>query len=190
MVPGGPNYTRKDMKPTHQSAVDSVIIAFRLALALEEVSKKDGHTVAADNWLNATATVFMHHNRFQLGPDRFNENVFIYNRMHSYLEMDDKVLNEHLSKQQTKSMAWSLFHRRKDFIIDGVKELKILAERIWPNVSSEERKYQLIQLIKPRTHFPLINEKLTSTHAFMFNRNVVSSIKPDTEKGYKRQMKA
>src|SRR3990167_841220 len=119
MVPGGPNYTRKDMKPTHQSAVDSVIIAFRLALALEEVSKKDGHTVAADNWLNATATVFMHHNRFQLGPDRFNENVFIYNRMHSYLEMDDKVLNEHLSKQQTKSMAWSLFHRRKDFIIDG-----------------------------------------------------------------------
>lgn len=186
MAPGGPNYTRKDMEPTHQSAVDGVIVAFRLALALEEISKKDGHKVTAENWLNATATVFMHHNRFELGPDRFNENIFIYNRMLSYLEMDNEVLDEHLRKQQTKSTAWSLFHRRKDFIIHGVNELKALAEKIWPKVSSVEIKNQLIQFIKPRTHFPLINEKITSSHAFMFNKGDVSSIKPESEKGEKQ----
>jgi hypothetical protein len=52
-----------------------------LAIALNEVStthRGENQMFSADNWLNATATVFMHHNKYELGPDRFNENVFIY----------------------------------------------------------------------------------------------------------------
>ena len=63
----------------------------------------------------------MHHNKYELCPDRFNENIFIYTRLLSYLKMSNEQLQTHINKQQEKSTSCSLFHRRKDFIIDGVK---------------------------------------------------------------------
>ncbi len=183
MEPGGPNYTRKDMNPTHQSAVESIVSAFRLAKALELISEKDqnqAHKITAAHWLEATATIFMHHNRYELGPDRLNESVFIFNRLLSYLKMDDETLAIHEKKQQTKSEYWTLFHRRKDFIIDGVRELKRLAQTIWPDETQDAQTTHLIQFIEARTHFPLIKQKLRSSDVFQFALGETSTIVPDT----------
>lgn len=184
MEPGGPNYTRKDMQPTHQSAVDSIVSSFRLAIALNVVStthRGENPEFSADNWLNATATVFMHHNKYELGPDRFNENIFIYTRLLSYLKMSDEQLQKHIIKQQEKSTGWSLFHRRKDFIIDGVKELRQLAQQIWPEEKdSKELNKKIVEFLEAKVHFPLINEKLSSEDCFKFQQEKVSTIIPDT----------
>tara|TARA_B100000678_G_C18221114_1_gene507120 strand:+ start:43 stop:1614 length:1572 start_codon:yes stop_codon:yes gene_type:complete len=183
MEPGGPNYTRKDMQPTHQSAVDSIVSSFRLAIALNAVSMAHrGETpeLAADKWLDKTATVFMHHNKYELGPDRFNENVFIYTRLLSYLQMNDEQLQQHLEKQQEKSKKWSLFHRRKDFIIDGVYELRQLAAQIWPEEDDQTRNNKIVAFLKAKIHFPLINEKLSSEDCFKFQLGEQSTIMPDT----------
>lgn len=194
MEPGGPNYTRKDMQPTHQSAVDSIVSSFRLAVALNKINSTaaDENTsiIPAEKWLNATATIFMHQNKYELGPDRFNENIFIFNRLLSYLQMSDEKLLEHAVKQQAKSNGWSLFHRRKDFIIDGVNELKTLAKLIWPEEETAEQNRRVIQFIQSRTHFPLINEKIASEDAFQFSAGEISTIMPDTadpSKGGKRK---
>ncbi len=183
MEPGGPNYTRKDMQPTHQSAVDSIVSSFRLAIALNAVSTAHrGETpeLAADKWLDKTATVFMHHNKYELGPDRFNENVFIYTRLLSYLQMSDEQLQQHLEKQQEKSKKWSLFHRRKDFIIEGVHELRQLAAQIWPEEDDQTRNNKIVVFLKAKIHFPLINEKLSSEDCFKFQLGEKSTIMPDT----------
>jgi L-ascorbate metabolism protein UlaG (beta-lactamase superfamily) len=182
LAPGGPNYTRQDMAHTHQSGVDSVISALRLALALATIHATQDPTapIPAQAWLEATATVFMHHNRYELGPDRFNENIFIFNRLCSYLEMAPETLALHEAKQKQKSASWSLFHRRKDFIIDGAKELKSLAAQLWPAESPELQTQNILQFIKARTHFPLIREKLSTTEAFQFAPGRVSTIVPDT----------
>ncbi|MCC5792673.1 MAG: MBL fold metallo-hydrolase [Legionellaceae bacterium] len=182
MEPGGPNFTRKEMKPTHQSAVDSIVSAFRLAVALHKVSsaaqEETGFT--PERWLDATATVFMHQNKYELGPDRFNENVFIYERLVSYLRMSDEQLQTHAEKQNTKSSSWTLFHRRKDFIIEGVHELRQLAQQIWPGETILNCNQKVIASIRAKTHFPLINEKLSSEDVFQFEPGQVSTIIPDT----------
>lgn len=184
MEPGGPNYTRKDMQPTHQSAVDSIVSSFRLAIALNRVStahRGENLKFSAENWLNATATIFMHHNKYELGPDRFNENVFIYTRLLSYLKMSDEQLQRHTIKQKEKSSSWSLFHRKKDFIVDGVTELRQLAQQIWPEEKdSKERNKKIVEFLEARVHFPLINEKLSSEDCFKFQQGEVSTIIPDT----------
>lgn len=181
MLPGGPNYTRKDMEPTHQSAVDSIVSMFRLAIALNKVSQVDKKTeFTPDLWLNASASIFMHQNKFELGPDRFNENVFIYTRLLSYLKMDEAALQLHERKQEVKSSNWSLFHRRKDFIIAGARELRILAAEIWPDMSNQERNEKLVQVIQAKVHFPLINEKLNAKDVFKFKMGEASTILPDT----------
>lgn len=180
MEPGGPNYTRKDMRPTHQSGVDSIVSAFRLAVALEDVSKKVPPQRTAAQWLDTTATVFMHHNKFELGPDRFNENVFVFNRLISYLKMDDQQLEIEERKQSKKDEHFSLFHRRKDFIIAGVKELNKIAEVLWPQESLADRKIKILNFIQARTHFPLIQQRISSEEAFQFNMGEKSTIVPDT----------
>lgn len=183
MEPGGRNYTRRDMEPTHQSAVDSMAFAFRLAIALAKVSethKNEARKITAERWLDATATIFIHQNRFELGPDRFNENVFIFNRLLSYLKMSDAILAVHKENQRTKSLDWSLFHRRKDFIIEGVEELRSLARKIWPNDSYKVQNQKIIEFVQSRTHFPLINEKLNSDDAYQFPPGKLSTIVPPT----------
>lgn len=161
--PGGPNYTRQDMQPTHQSGVDSIISAFRLAIAMNKINISDPnqHTVFTnEQWLDSIATVFMHQNHFELGPDGFNENVFIYTRLLSYLAMDNEELEQHKEKQLRKSIYSSLFQHRKDFIIDGVYQLGALAKKIWPDLSPKEQQDNLIGFIKTRTHFPLNKRKI------------------------------
>lgn len=190
LEPGGPNYTRKDMQPTHQSAVDSVISAFRLAIALEKISAKDKgeeNKVVAYKWLYATATVFMHHNKFELGPDRFNENVFIFNRLCSYLQLDEATLLKEKQKQNKKSSNWSLFHRRKDFILEGVDELKKMAKNIWPEESKSNLGFMLHSFIQSRTHFPLICQKLSSYDCYEFSEQ--SSFRPDAQDETKGKLK-
>jgi hypothetical protein len=185
MSPGGPNYTRRDMQPTHQSALDSLTSAFRLAIELAEISKIDNQQASAEEWLKATATVFMHHNRFELGPDRFNENIFIYNRVCSYLGMNDNEFSKECLKQRGKNNTWSLFHYQKDFVTQGVVELRALAEQIWPGLSSEEKNQKLYSFIQSHTHFPLINEKIKTQQFFRFDNGVSSTIKPETTRGWK-----
>lgn len=94
--------------------------------------------------------------------------------------MDEHTLQQHEKKQNAKSKSWSLFHRRKDFIITGVRELCTLAVQIWPDENINGRNKKLIEFIQAKTHFPLINEKLTTADIFKFKPGEISTIIPDT----------
>lgn len=173
LIPGGPNYTRKDMQPTHQSFLDSMVSGFRLAIALEKVSEKAGQKIDASVWLEKISNIVMHQNKFELGPDRFNENVFIRDRALSYLSMNDAELVVQREKQAGKSKHFSLFHRKKDFILDGVDELKELSSKIWGNQASNK----LTPYIQSNYHFPKINETMDADEIF---REGPTSHIPDT----------
>lgn len=95
--PSGPNYTRKDMDITHQSTSYSALLKFAQAVNLARLSGKSVHEV-----LNKIQTVMMHHNKFELGPDRFNEGLFILKKLWLYLGLNEDELNLELAKQQAK----------------------------------------------------------------------------------------
>lgn len=68
LEPSGPNYTRCDMDITHQSTSYSALLRF---VEAENLARLSGRS--AEEFLGKMHTVMMHHNKFELGPDRFNE---------------------------------------------------------------------------------------------------------------------
>ena len=162
--PAGPNYTRKDMEPTHQSVIDSFISPFRLALALHNISEKDNDSISAERWLDATMTMIMHGGKYELGPDRFNEGRFLFIKFIKCLLMTDEELTQFEERQNEKSDSWSLFHRRKDFVVAGVRELRNIAKEIWPEETNINKK--LVTYLQNHSRFPLVNQQWNTDELF------------------------
>lgn len=97
LEPSGPNYTRCDMDKTHQSTSYSALLKFIEAKNLATFS---GKTI--DEFLTNIKTVMMHHNKFELGPDRFNEGLFVIKKLLNYLTLGDDELERELTKQTEK----------------------------------------------------------------------------------------
>jgi L-ascorbate metabolism protein UlaG (beta-lactamase superfamily) len=78
LQPGGPNHERATMEGTHTSAADGVFNHFQHVLMATQLERQDG--CSFDRFLELCSsylTVFMHHNVFELGIDRFNEALFV-----------------------------------------------------------------------------------------------------------------
>lgn len=180
LQPGGPNYTRKDMRSTHQSAVESLLTSFQISLNLAkldtELEKDKKARKSARQWLEATSTIFMHQNKYELGPDRFNENLIIFKRIVDTLkEMQENnwTLNEQkeylkqLAKiQKDKELITSLFGRNKAFIYEGMIEMLDMAHKIWPREKDAALAGKLAQFLEARVHFPKIGARMHRTQQF------------------------
>jgi L-ascorbate metabolism protein UlaG (beta-lactamase superfamily) len=82
LMPGGPNYPRNLMKHTHMSIVESFLVYCKL---LGEISKE----LTKDNLqdiLNNNPMVVMHHNKWKLGPDTFNEDLWLMKKLLAPIE--------------------------------------------------------------------------------------------------------
>jgi hypothetical protein len=87
LEPSGPNYTRCDMDVTHQSTSYSALLKFIETKNLVELSGKE----SSREFLQKIQTVMMHHNKFELGPDRFNESLFVLKKLLKYLDLNKKI---------------------------------------------------------------------------------------------------
>ena len=97
LEPSGPNYTRHDMDVTHQSTSYSALLRFVEAANLARLGGG-----SAEEFLEKMHVVMVHHNRFELGPDRFNEGLFVLKKLLWYLDMSDAELDAELARQRGK----------------------------------------------------------------------------------------
>ncbi|KAG8190907.1 hypothetical protein JTE90_014388 [Oedothorax gibbosus] len=95
--PSGPNYTRCDMSVTHQSASYSALLKFVEAQNIAHFGNRNVMEV-----LEKVQTVMMHQNKFELGPDRFNEGLFVVKKLILLLEKDHEELEKELAKEESK----------------------------------------------------------------------------------------
>jgi len=121
----------------------------------------------------------MHHNKFELGPDRFNEGLFVLKKLLKYLDLSEENLKQELERQEEKleqnldkkklkkntpliarpivailPKQTSLLVHSKDFII---KEIIGVAEKLG-NVD----KKLLKDCLTESTIFPKIGERLNN----------------------------
>ncbi len=102
--PSGPNYPRNLMKLTHQSTAYSVLSKFRMCINLAKLSGKSAHL-----FLDKTATILNHHNKFRLGADVFNEGLFIHAKLLKYLTLLDNATVNELMHERNESKYHSDF---------------------------------------------------------------------------------
>lgn len=172
LEPSGPNYTRCFMGITHQSSSYSALLKFLEAKNLAKVSERN-----IEEFLKHIHTVMMHHNKYELGPDRFNEGLFIFKKLLYYLDLSEKDLEKELMKEEEKlnqnldkqmlrrntscaarpiiaalPSQTSLLVHAKDFIIKEIAEINKIG------MNKEKVKYYL----KNNTIFPKIGERLNN----------------------------
>ncbi|WP_253299871.1 MBL fold metallo-hydrolase, partial [Wolbachia endosymbiont of Chironomus riparius] len=94
LEPSGPNYTRCDMDITHQSTSYSALLKF---IEAENLAKLTGKS--SMEFSQKIQTVVMHHNKFELGPDRFNEGLFVLKKLLNYLSLNEEDLNREHERQ-------------------------------------------------------------------------------------------
>lgn len=188
--PSGPNYTRCDMEITHQSTSYSALLKFIEAKNLAIASNCRNQL----EFLDKIKTVMMHHNKFELGPDRFNEGLFIFKKLLKYLELNTEDLEREYKFQRRKldlnydrrklkeciqylSIVFigilpektSIFVRAKDFIIADIK-------RITKNFDHIDRQ-QIRDYLLKGTIFPKIGEKFNNEINSVFSLESVDKYK-------------
>ncbi|XP_035205751.1 uncharacterized protein LOC118180808 [Stegodyphus dumicola] len=189
--PSGPNYTRCDMDVTHQSTSYSALLKFLEIKNLADLSGK-----SCQEFLQKIQTIMIHHNKFELGPDRFNEGLFILKKLLQYLELDDEELNREFIRQRNKTehnldkemlrkstpciarpliaslqSPSSILIRAKDFIITEIINV----------TNNLKEKHHLVEYLINNTVFPKIGERL--------NNEQIASLKFDVKSVKKYRLK-
>jgi L-ascorbate metabolism protein UlaG (beta-lactamase superfamily) len=174
--PSGPNYTRCDMDITHQSSSYSALLKFIEAENLAKFSKK-----SPKEFIQKIHTIMIHHNKFELGPDRFNEGLFVFKKLLKYLNLSQRDLDEELVRQKEKLAKdldkvklkantpitsrpiiatlpgqTSLLVHAKDFIIEEIKSVTTKLQ----DANKTDKKEYLTEYLKNNTIFPKTGERL------------------------------
>jgi L-ascorbate metabolism protein UlaG (beta-lactamase superfamily) len=148
-LPGGPNYPAKLMKDTHMSIAQSFLLHLQLC-------KQLGGTLQEN--LAKTPLVMMHRNKWQLGPDNYNEDLWIIKgfveNIKSCQNIQDaqKVCSEIIANEKKK---WQFAQLRKNDAILYETFKDILAFCAKENISIE----QLIALIDQNSFWPKVGSR-------------------------------
>jgi hypothetical protein len=164
--PGGPNYTRRDMESTHQSILDSLISVFELVTYIKEFEQElenDKLQKTSEEWLACATTIIMHHNKYQLGPDRFNESLFIFQRAIQLLQYNDDRLGTLATNERNKGFWQNIWSRNEAFLYEGVIKLRHWAAQTWPE---DQGHAKLIGFLTSRTHAPKIGQGINGEQCF------------------------
>jgi L-ascorbate metabolism protein UlaG (beta-lactamase superfamily) len=182
--PDGPNYSRDDMKSTHQSIIESILSSFRLAISIKNLDQALKTEIQNRCGLNLDSMThkqlfdkinlqITHHNKYELGPDRFNEGKNILqdkilpifekfknseNKIDS-LKLEFKNLLEKEKTRKTKDKI-KILKYYDDWLYEEMGELLNLTQQILPIESQDEQFNFLIQYLQNivEQSFPMINE--------------------------------
>lgn len=143
LQPGGPNHERDTMQGTHISAADSIrlhfIMSYESSLSrFYEDSFEDDKIIMEEEKIKFIEfymekckhyrTMFMHHNTYELGIDRFNEALFIkyqfLTTIINDIKVEDYYNNESLKLKEIYFLKdMELLLPVRPFIIQSVKDL-------------------------------------------------------------------
>lgn len=125
LVPGGPNHRRDTMENTHASAANGIYSHFfHLNLrarnshpCIEPFTHTDDFEENIKHLLDEefSTTMFMHHNTFELGIDRFNEAEYVRNELIQALSGNEEKIPK--------------------FVLSVASEIKEIAEQYKDNIS-------------------------------------------------------
>lgn len=202
LEPSGPNYTRCEMDKTHQSTSYSALLKFIDAKNLAMLSGRG----KIKEFLPKLKTILMHHNKFELGPDRFNEGLFITKKLINYLNLTEVELMREGERQRRKWKPADGANKKTDDRKRLIKETRITAmpiiytlprhtsllvrakdfiiddiQFIAGKLEGILNKWQLRHFIIKNTIFPKIGERL--------NNKSIHNSKFDVEKIEKYEMK-
>jgi L-ascorbate metabolism protein UlaG (beta-lactamase superfamily) len=135
LMPDGPNRVRSMMERTHMSIIEALITTLQVAEKVHSIerfiSSKDSELEVHTNewWINKFKTVMMHHNRYELGLEIFNEGYWILEKMREelhklkHLSIDEAkdILEKKSKYEKLKFNFW--FRKNDDFIYDGLINL-------------------------------------------------------------------
>lgn len=197
--PSGPNYTRCDMDVTHQSTSYSALLKFVEAKNIASLGNRK-----AMELLENIQTVMIHHNKFELGPDRFNEGLYVLKKLILYLGLESEELYKELAKEDLKlkfnldrhalkkltllinrpvfavlPTQTSMVVHAKNFIIREILE-------IIPKLHSfdgAQINYILREYLKSNTKFLKIGERMNQEQLKSLKFNVESIKKYNNKKG-------
>lgn len=170
--PSGPTYTHSGMIFTHQSAAYSVLLKFIDAYNLARFFHKKIPDI-----LKSLKTVMVHHNKFQLGPDRFNEARYVVNSLYEYVSMTDADRKKQLDIEKAKlSGNWDRRKLKEMFPFKSKLYTRFLPKQtsllihandfIFADISLVEKTTGPIlraqDYIKTNTIFPKIGARLNS----------------------------
>ena len=140
LLPDGPNYTRSHMEGTHMSIVDGLKMSLNIAKNLRDIRKYMGgqkDQITTQYWLDRCNIVMIHHNKYELGPDRFNEGCWVMKEVlkPALSSLDDRSLDDAkrilTDKENAENAKWSVFLRKNnDWVYKGLKELMESVEEI------------------------------------------------------------
>lgn len=113
------------------------------------------HTInSIENWCKILGRNFEDQEGFS--EDFFTPKTYKHSHRHRYVTRQEN-LDACKERQDKKSDEWSLFHRRKDFVVAGVEELRELGQKIWPEEKNINQK--LVTYLQNHSRFPLVNEE-------------------------------
>ena len=125
LVPAGPNYNRNQMKSTHQSVIESVDATLRLVLTLMKL-ETNSQVNLLDFFKNVikTPVIFSHHNKYELGPDRYNEGLNVLKKLeysiHDIIVSSIPVMTfDNMIERLVSENALS----RDKFVYEGARDL-------------------------------------------------------------------
>lgn len=148
LLPDGPNYTRSHMEGTHMSIIDGLKMSLDIAKYLAKIAKfnkdeGDNDQTKVSYWQKRINTTLIHHNKYELGPDRFNEGFWVMEEvlkpaMEKVFKVEEgkektvqAVKDELQVMEDAEKANWSVFLRKKnDWVYKGLRELIELGEEI------------------------------------------------------------
>ena len=186
--PDGPNYSRKDMKSTHQSIIESVMSSFRLAIAMKSLPNElktginnqcnlDLEKITHKELFEKIELTITHHNKYELGPDRFNEGKNILedkilpifkainggiqkNKINALKAKFEELKNSEQTRKKENYVHVLRYY--KDWLYEEMIELIDLTQKILPNSNQKEQSVFLQQYLEKVSQkaFPKINEMI------------------------------
>jgi L-ascorbate metabolism protein UlaG (beta-lactamase superfamily) len=157
LAPSGPNYRRTLMQSAHQSTIEAIITTLKLTQAIIAIEKQMSQGKKSKikplksplEWLGSICTIFIHHNKFDLGADRFNESLIIMDKMLRILA-HPKLIK---------------YNKKDAFIWQGAHDLLqayigLLGDSSKDYTNKQETINGLLEFINNKVIFPLIGAQV------------------------------
>ncbi len=121
--PGGPDENREDMKSTHQSSADGVLMHFKILAAHYRKMKVNNENPNIETFLDnieQVKTIFNHTGTFKLGNLRRKDTFFSYQRLIAAFKESAKWREEHLANHELEVFNKILEIAQEMVFADGI----------------------------------------------------------------------
>ena len=157
IMPDGPNYDRNSMESTHMSVLESIIVVLDTIVQFSQKSHNNSPDMRAE-LLKKLDIVLYHPNKFELGPDQFNQGLHILNKVQEAFK--NKNLAEITKTFEAKSKYKWFSSNRDNFVYKQTLEILSKLEAFKTKEDELSVVDLMIELIK-KVKNPKIGERVT-----------------------------